>query len=103
MKIIYLILFAFTINACTTQKMDETQYMEDGFTKLNVITTKNRTPCNLLYKTERGELLDAVNGEEFLKNKSATAYWVKFTRLRQMNRCENAQPVEITEAVEIKQ
>jgi hypothetical protein len=73
---------------------------EDGFKKATVIYSNSEGDCPYTISVE-GEttLFDPINLDENFKTSQAKI-WVKYHPLRMPNRCEKANPVEITEISE---
>ena len=66
-----------------------------GFTLATIVVQQQEEGCPVVIKTE-SELLDPINLKEEFKQ-DQMAVWVKFARLRRMNRCTMAAPVNIME------
>lgn len=106
MRKIVILTFVLILTSCmSTKKTEEnnnekaqTSIMDlsaEGFTYVETVTSKNVSPCDLLFKTEDGRMLEIVNFHDMAKE-IETAYWIKFRGLRRMSKCKNAQPVEVT-------
>lgn len=93
-------IFLFFLNACMPTQSSENKTKIDmsseGFTYVETVTTKSPAPCDTLFKTESGEILELYNYHKVIKELD-TAYWIKFRRLRRKANCPKAQPVEVTE------
>ncbi|NQX76435.1 hypothetical protein [Gilvibacter sp.] len=83
----------------TTSEADKaakTQMMtEAGFTAATVIVQPQEAGCPVVIKLEN-EYLDPIDLKEEFKIDQLEV-WVKFSRLRRMNRCDMAGPVSISE------
>lgn len=100
-----LMLFAFscqpkkntTHNSTMDMNQSDVKMSEQGFKKATVIYSELEGDCPYTLSVE-GEttLFDPINlGEEH--KKSQTTIWVKYRPLRIPNRCDKANPVEITD------
>lgn len=72
--------------------------MEDGYKMGTIVASKAEGDCPFTIRIEDGNppyLLDPQNLENMYK-KEGEKVWVKFRGLRMMNRCTNANPIEIT-------
>ncbi len=83
----------------TKDAMSEKMKLEEGFKKATVIYSTLEGDCPYTISVE-GEsvLFDPVNLESNFK-KNQEKVWVKYHPLRMPNRCDKANPVEITEIV----
>lgn len=117
MKILFislLIVISVNINSCKSKKAtseEETKvetkvestksnFIEDGYSKATVIhdVSKNE-PCSYLLQLDKGGLLEPqVFANKKFKNNNELV-WIKFTRQRRVGRCDNAQPIELTEII----
>lgn len=93
MKNIKYVLLACIFMACNVQHSDNEKWKQEGYSLVTLVTAKNPSPCDVLFRTETGELIDIVNYQDFTKGLKEN-YWVKFRRLRRANRCHKAQVVE---------
>ena len=76
----------------TTQKMTEA-----GFAKATIVASDMEGDCPFTMSVEGDTvLLDPINLEENYM-KQGEKIWVKFTRLKMMNRCDKANPVRVEE------
>ncbi len=80
-----------------TMKKSEEKMIEEGFKKATVVYSSLPNDCEYTLAIE-GEktLFDPINLEVKFK-KSQEKVWVKYTPLRMPNRCEKANPVELTD------
>jgi len=100
-----LILFAFscqtkkntTLNSKEDMNQLDLKMSEEGFKKATVIYSEIEGDCPYTISVEgESTLFDPINlGENF--KKSQAAIWVKYRPLRIPNRCDKANPIEITE------
>lgn len=94
-------LFSCNTNKATLEDksnvMNDKSFIENGFKKATVIYSEIEGDCPYTISVE-GEttLFDPINLEENYK-KSQANIWVKYHPLRMANRCDKANPVEITE------
>ena len=80
----------------TADKQAQDQAMIDqGYVSATVVLQPQEEGCPVIIKTEN-EMLDPIDLSEDFKE-DQLAVWVKFARLRRMNRCAMAGPVSITE------
>ncbi len=72
-------------------------HSENGFKKATIVFSEVEGDCAYTLSVDgESTLFDPINlGEEF--KKSQTTIWVKYRPLRMPNRCDKANPVEITE------
>ena len=77
----------------TNQKM-----MDSGFSSASIIASDVQGDCPFTMSVANGDtvLLDPINLEKDYM-KQGKKIWVKFTRLKMMNRCDKANPVSIEE------
>ena len=76
----------------TTQKM-----MDAGFAKAAIVASDVEGDCPFTMSVDGDTVLpDPINLEEGYM-KQGKKIWVKFTRLKMMNRCDKANPVRIEE------
>ena len=79
----------------TDAKAESEAMIANGFSLANIVVQPSEEGCPVVIKTE-SEYLDPINLKpEF--NKDQLQVWVKFARLRRMNRCTMAAPVNIME------
>ena len=85
-----------TENKATMERAEK--MMANGFLKGTIVYSEAENDCPYTIKVEGDEpyFLDPVNLENSFKTDGAEI-WFKFTGLRRMNRCEKANPVNITE------
>ena len=99
---------------CTSQKksnnmgeqvqIDMNKMKADGFTSGKIIASSEESACPFtidLDDENYSYLLDPINLEDAFK-KDGLMIWVKFSALRMQNRCDNANPVNISE-IKIKE
>lgn len=80
-----------------TIKISEEKMITEGFKKAVVIYSAVPGDCEYTISVEgESTLFDPINLEASYKN-SQTKIWVKYNPLRMPNRCEKANPVEITD------
>ena len=106
MKTIAIVLFAFlnvTLSCNSSKQTTETnnkeleeQLIADGFVKGMVVIQKQESACPIIIVLENGEKIDPINMEQSFRTDQLDV-WVKFARLRRLNRCPEAHPVNITE------
>ena len=78
--------------------MDAKAMVKKGFKMGTIIESKVEGDCPFVIRTEgidKTLLYDPVNLDERYK-KNGEKIWFTFVRLRRMNRCEKASPVNIT-------
>lgn len=99
------ILFAFscqpkkntTLNSKEDINPSDLKMSEEGFKKATVIYSEIKGDCPYTISVEgESTLFDPINLGEDYKTSQATI-WVKYRPLRMPNRCDKANPVEITE------
>lgn len=100
--VVFILLLAFPSckvkNATSeTMKLSEEKMIDEGFKKATVVYSSLPDDCEFTLAIE-GErsLFDPIN-LEIKFQKSQEKVWVKYTPLRMPNRCEKANPVELTE------
>ncbi|MEX0996352.1 MAG: hypothetical protein WDZ45_04845 [Flavobacteriaceae bacterium] len=72
-------------------------YLENGFRKAAVIYSEIEGDCPYTISVEgESTLFDPINLEDEYKKSQATI-WVKYHPLKMANRCNKANPVQITE------
>ena len=114
MKLLSLsLLLLLTINSCNTankatdtkneteQQMDSKKMIADGYLagEISISTKENDCPVTILVEGKTGPYyLDAINLSENF-SEDGEKIWFKFTPLRRMNRCDKANPINITEIV----
>ena len=77
--------------------INDKSYIENGFKKATVIYSEVEGDCPYTISVEgESTLFDPINLGEDYKISQATI-WVKYHPLRIPNRCDKANPVEITE------
>jgi hypothetical protein len=106
MKTIAIVLFALlnmTLSCNSSKQTTETnnkemeeQLIADGFVKGMVVVQKQKSACPVIIVLDNGEKIDPINIEEAFTADQLNV-WVKFARLRRLNRCPEAHPVNITE------
>jgi hypothetical protein len=80
-----------------TIMMSDKSYIENGFKKATVIYSEVEGDCPYTISVEgESTLFDPINLGEDYKISQATI-WVKYHPLRMANRCDKANPVEITD------
>jgi hypothetical protein len=103
---IKLVAFSFLLASCSSQKtMPEKtvqEYQQKGYT-LGTIASKSTGDCPwVITVSDSNVQYDPINIDETkfatLKTKK-TAFFFKFLPLRQMNRCDNTAPIQLTEVV----
>lgn len=73
------------------------EMIEAGFKKATILYSEKEGDCPYTLKIEGGTyLFDPINLEEAYKEANMEV-WVKYRPLRIPNRCDKANPVEITE------
>lgn len=84
-----------TPNKMTPQEMIQAGYLEGTIMFSDV---EGDCPYTIRMKGDKMEFyyLDPINLEESFK-KDGKNVWIKFTGLRQMNRCPRATPIEIND------
>lgn len=77
--------------------LKDKNYQENGFKKATVIFSEIEGDCPYTISVEgESTLFDPINlGEDY--KKSQASIWVKYRPLRIPNRCDKANPVEITD------
>lgn len=73
--------------------------MADGFTMGTIIASTKEGDCPYVISSEidgNAVMYDPINLEEMYK-KDGVKVWYKYNGLRMMNRCEKANPVNISE------
>ncbi len=100
-NVMILLMFSCNSNKATSEDdsslISDKSNIENGFKKATVIYSETEGDCPYTISVE-GEttLFDPVNlGEEY--KKSQATIWVKYRPLRMPNRCDKANPVEITD------
>lgn len=85
----------------TEQQMDSKKMIADGYLagEISISTKEGDCPVTILVEGKSGAYyLDAINlSEDF--SEAGEKVWFKFTPLRRMNRCDKANPINITEIV----
>lgn len=83
-----------------TNMKNEKTFVENDYKKAVVIFSDSETDCPYTISVD-GEttLFDPINLENNYK-KAQSKIWVKYRPLRMANRCEKANPVEITAIAE---
>tara|TARA_R110002072_G_scaffold174802_11_gene330468 strand:+ start:17067 stop:17417 length:351 start_codon:yes stop_codon:yes gene_type:complete len=86
-----------THSSTETMNQSDLKMSEDGFKKAIIVYSEVEGDCPYTLSVDgESTLFDPINlGEEY--KKSQTNIWVKYRPLRMPNRCEKANPVEITE------
>lgn len=85
-----------TLNAPESMSQSDLKMSEEGFKKATVIHSNIEGDCLYTISVEgESTLFDPINLEENYK-RSQEKIWVKYHPLRMPNRCEKANPVEIT-------
>lgn len=101
---LYVLVFCMAAACNSTQKTTEDKAVDtakiqmmlaDGYVSAKVIMQPSQEGCPVVLKTEN-EYIDPINLQEDMKVDQMEV-WVKFARLRRMNRCDMAGPVSITE------
>ncbi len=112
LKLSFITAFAFFISCCGTKERSvqsntneeitvmahEKKMIEDGFMKGTIVYSEKENDCPYTIRVEADEpyFLDPINLDRAYKSDGAKV-WFTFTPLRRMNRCEKANPVNITE------
>ena len=85
----------------TEQQMDSKKMISEGYLagEISISTDEGDCPVTIMVEGKSGTYyLDAINlSKDF--SEAGEKVWFKFTPLRQMNRCEKANPISITEIV----
>jgi len=106
------ILFSFLIVSCNTShkttttnnsenesQMESKKMTESGFTTGTIVHSEKEGDCPITIQVDEEEgaiYYDPINITEDFQN-NGEQVWFKFTRLRMMNRCDNASPIRIEE------
>ncbi|MBA3985218.1 MAG: hypothetical protein H0X63_01230 [Flavobacteriales bacterium] len=86
-----------TDNPVGVDTNSEAKMLEAGFKKGVLVTSNEEGDCPYTIKVSgQDNLFDPINLEEAYKS-SGMQVWFKFRPLRMANRCEKANPIEITE------
>ncbi len=86
-----------TENTVGADTNTEAKMLEAGFKKGVVVASNEEGDCPYTLRVSgQDNLLDPINLEENYKS-SGVQVWFKYNPLRMPNRCEKANPVEITE------
>lgn len=82
------------------KKIESNKMIASGYLPGRIIYSDFEGDCEYTVQLKDGDrefyYVDPINLEENFKRDGQTI-WLKFNGLRRMNRCENANPVEITE------
>ena len=113
LKITVLALTFAVASCCSSSKTQKNDAMEktanaqtmvaNGFTQGTIVVSSGESGCPYIISSEidgNQVMYDPINLEEAYK-KDGMSVWYKFRPLRMMNRCENANPVEISEMKEM--
>jgi len=84
--------------------VDSKKMMADGYTMGTIVASTAEGDCPFVISSEidgNAVMYDPINLEETYKQ-DGMKVWYKFNGLRMMNRCEKANPVNLSEIQEIK-
>jgi hypothetical protein len=80
------------VEGSQTTKVD---YKAEGFTSATIVWDKTaEAPCNYLIHTKDGQILEAMDLSEDVKE-DGTRIWLKWMAQRRPSQCSGAQPVGI--------
>ena len=118
LKTSFLLLILIATSCCTSSKTSKNdkntesselmanskKMMADGFTMGTIVASKTEGDCPYVISSEidgNKVLYDPINLDDTYK-KDGMKIWYKFNGLRMMNRCDKANPVNVSEVQEMK-